>query len=134
MPYELSFSKEFEVSRDDPDFYINDCCWGGDVVIERLLPLLEGNYESIRTCQEDWGWFIWFRKGGQRFEINIQCDVPQEGEFRIHLVAFRRNWMFRRLTSDTPELESLRETVTKELQAWTGKVMTTRMSTDFRPI
>jgi hypothetical protein len=130
VPYELAFTKSFEVSR-DADFYINDCCWGGDVVTEQLLPLVT-SYEKVFTCQEDWGWFIWFRKGDQRFEINIMCDAPKVGEFRIHLVAFRRKW-FRRRYADTPELEDLRKAVVQKLREWAREVQVTLLDSNFAP-
>ena len=136
VPYELAFTKSFEVSCDDPEargphaFYINDCCWGGDVVSNLLLPLVKADYERIQAGQEDWGWMIWFRKGDQRFQINIHCDVPKEGEFRIHLVAFRRKWLRRRV-ADTPELEALRKAVVEKLHEWVSKVKVTPMGPDF---
>jgi hypothetical protein len=136
MPYELAFTKALEVSCGDPDargpraFYINDCCWGGDVVTQLLLPLVQSNYERVIDCQEDWGWLIWFRKGDQRFEINIMCDAPKVGEFRIHLVAFRRKWLRKRI-ADTPELEALRKAVVQKLHDWVPKVQVTPMGPDF---
>jgi hypothetical protein len=130
VPYELAFTKSFEVSHDDPDFYINDCCWGGDVVSDLLLPLVRSDYEKIQAGQEDWGWMIWFRKGDQRFQINIQCDEPKVGEFRIHLVAFRRKFL-RKKIEDTPELKVLRDAVTKTLKEWAGKVVITPMGANF---
>ena len=138
MPYELAFTKSFEVSCDDPEargpraFYINDCCWGGDVVTEQLLPLVK-DYEKVFTCQEDWGWFIWFRKGDQRFEINIMCDAPKVGEFRIHLVAFRRKWL-RRVVADTPELETLLGLVAAQLNFWASDVKVAKVNEDFLPV
>jgi hypothetical protein len=135
VPYELAFTKSFEVSHSDPDargphaFYINNCCWGGDVVTEQLLPLVK-DYEKVFTCQEDWGWLIWFRKGDHRFEINIMCDAPKAGEFRIHLVAFRRKWLRKRV-ADTPELEALRKEVVQKLREWAGKVKVTPMGPNF---
>jgi hypothetical protein len=136
VPYELSFTKVFEIAPERAgwgpgQFYINDCCWGGDVICQRLLPLIEPHYEKVRSLQEDWGWFIWFRKGDQRFEINVMCDCPEYGEFRIHLVAFTRDWLLRRVTRDTPELEQMRAVVTNELRSWAGKVETTPMDSNF---
>ncbi len=100
------------------------------MVTEQLLPLVK-DYEKLIHCQEDWGWLIWFRKGNQRFEINIMCDAPEAGEFRIHLVAFRRDWLFRRVTFDTPELEALRDLVVSELRRWAGQVAVVKVNEDF---
>jgi hypothetical protein len=33
MPYEVAFTKTLQVS--EANRYINECCWGGDVVIGR---------------------------------------------------------------------------------------------------
>lgn len=49
MPYELTFTHRFDVPNDD-SVYINDCCFAGDVITERLMPLVEGNYERIESC------------------------------------------------------------------------------------
>jgi hypothetical protein len=138
VPYELAFTKSFEVSCPDPEargpraFYINDCCWGGDVVTEQLLPLVK-DYEKVIHCQEDWGWLIWFRKGDQRFEINIMCDAPRVGQYRIHLVAFRRKWLRKRI-ADTPELEALRDLVVPELRSWAGEVAVVKVDDNFLPV
>ena len=61
MPYEISFRKFIEVP--DPEIYFNECCWGGDVVQQQLLPLVTAEYTDVMAEQEDWGWFIWFKKG-----------------------------------------------------------------------
>ena len=39
----------------DREQYINDCCIGGDVVLDVLLPELRGIYDDLMTNQEDWG-------------------------------------------------------------------------------
>jgi hypothetical protein len=120
MAYELSFTKRLTVS--DSEMYINDCCWGGDQVRDYLLPLVEGRYEKIQTGQEDWGWYIWFRRSPLRFAIDIYCDDPERGEFRVRLSAQRKRWPFDRSEIDTPELEELKEQVIARLTAWAGKV------------
>ena len=61
MPYELSFTKRVPIV--DREQYINECCIGGDVVVNRLLPSVRSRYTDVQTNQEDWGWFIWFRQG-----------------------------------------------------------------------
>ena len=74
MPYEIAFTKRLDVA--DTDVYINECCWGGDVVTEQLLPTVNARYEDVQRDQEDWGWFIWFRKGRTSLAIDVFCDVP----------------------------------------------------------
>jgi len=121
MPYELSFRKPLSVA--DPEAYINDCCWGGDQVRDYLLPMVEGRFEKIQTTQEDWGWFIWFRKGEVRLAIDIFCDNPKTGEFRVRLSSERKKgWIFGRWEIGTSELEELKDQVVARLSAWAGKV------------
>ena len=117
MPYEVSFTKRVEVT--DREQYINDCCVGGDIVVNRLLPAVRARYTDIQTEQEDWGWFIWFREGDVRLAIDVFTDDPA-GEFRIHLTSRARRWgVFDRVV-DTPELDALRALVASELAAWVG--------------
>ena len=126
MPFEVSFVKRLTVS--DPDLYINDCCWGGDQVRDYLLPLVEGRFEKIQTTQEDWGWFIWFRKGEVRLAIDIFCDDAEKGEFRVRVSSERKKgWLFGRWEIDTPELEGLKNEVVARLSGWAGKVEVERV-------
>ena len=116
MPYEVSFTRRVPIV--DREQYINDCCVGGDVVANRLLPVVRGRYEDIDTSQEDWGWFIWFRKGPVRLAIDIFTDDPDAGEFRIHLTSRTRRLFVFDSAVDTPELEELRALVAADLAAW----------------
>ena len=126
MPYELSFRKQLTVA--DPDLYINDCCWGGDQVRDYLLPLVDGRFEKIQTTQEDWGWFIWFRKGEVELAIDIFCDDPKTGEFRVRVSSERkRGWLFERWETDTLELEGLKDEVVARLSAWAVEVKVERV-------
>ncbi|HMD40864.1 MAG TPA: hypothetical protein VKH15_16380 [Candidatus Acidoferrum sp.] len=119
MPYEISFTKKIAVEK--TDIYFNECCWGGDSVRDVLLPLIAGKYEDVETNQEDWGWFIWFRKGGERLGIDICCDDPSTGEFRIRLSSRTRKFLwFYRDDVDTPELETIRVIVCAKIQEWAG--------------
>ena len=118
MPYEFSFTRRFTVN--DAEIYINQCCWGGDVVRDRLLPTVTANFEDIQTAQEDWGWFIWFRNGPVRLAIDIFCDDPKTGAFRVHLSSWRRMLFFARSFVDSPELEKVKDLVCSEIQAWAG--------------
>jgi len=119
VPYELSFTAAVAVS--DAGQYINDCCWGGDVIRDRLLPVVRDGYQEIRTEQEDWGWFIWFREGSVRLAVDIHCDDAEAGAFRIRLTSRRRKWLGSEIV-DTPELERLREAVLSTLAAWAGSI------------
>jgi hypothetical protein len=77
MPYEITFTKSLSVR--DESIYINECCWGGDVVRDELLPLVSQNAADLQTGQEDWGWFIWFKRGQVHLAIDICCDDPRKG-------------------------------------------------------
>ena len=79
MPDAVSFTKR--VSVVDREQYINDCCIGGDIVVNQLLPSVEARYSDIQTHQEDWGWFIWFRSGSVQLAIDVFTDNPDEGTF-----------------------------------------------------
>jgi hypothetical protein len=118
MPSEVSFTKRVDVV--DRERYINDCCVGGDVVVDRLLPSVSARYEDIQTEQEDWGWFIWFRAGAVRLAIDVFTDDPDAGAFRIHLISRTRRWGLFERVADTQELDALRGLVASELAAWVG--------------
>jgi hypothetical protein len=118
--YEISFTKPLVVA--DSDIYINDCCWGGDVVRDQLLPLVSSSYEKLQTGQEDWGWFLWFRRGPVRLAIDICCDNSTTGEFRVRLSSQVKRGLFGRWEVATPQLEEIRRLVTSQLEAWAGKL------------
>src|SRR4030095_4678767 len=118
MPYELSFTKKFPVP--DDEIQSNPCCWGGDVIRNRLLPLIRPRYTGIMTEQEDWGWFIWFKRGEVSLAIDIHTDDAETGAFRVLLYSRKRKLLFFSQEADTPELEELKELVTSDLRNWAG--------------
>jgi len=116
VAYELTFTKRVPLL--DRDRYINDCCVGGDVVVNQLLPAVQARYDHIRTHQEDWGWFIWFRKEAVSLAIDVFTDDPEVGEFRIHLRSSVKRMLVLDREVDTPELDELQTLVVSELSAW----------------
>src|SRR4029434_1874562 len=118
MPYELSLTKAIVIT--DPDQYINECCIGGDLVVDQLLPLVQSRYTQIQSNQEDWGWFIWVQKGKVHLAIDVYTDDPDRGEFRVRLTSTLKRFLWRYDEVDTPELDELRDLVTRELKQWTG--------------
>jgi hypothetical protein len=121
----LCLSLTAAVTPADESIYINACCWGGDVIRDRLLPVVE-NVPHRETGQEDWGWYIWlFEENslarGARLEINISCDDIERREFRIHLLARRRRYLFSS-TSVTPALTDLYERVKANVELWADRV------------
>lgn len=123
MPYELSFTKRVDVANRDG--YINDCCIGGDVVAERVLPAIRQRFaEAGEPVGEDWGWALWFPAGDGLLYVDIYCDDPATGEYRIHVGARKKRFLFLKDVADTPEVEELLRIVAGELAEWTGKLPT----------
>jgi hypothetical protein len=132
MPYELSFTKRVDVA--DREQYFNECCVGGDVVINQLLPVLRKEYGELQTNQEDWGWFAWFSEAGTDLAVDVFCDNPDTGEFRIHLTSRVRRVLFGCKVADTPPLEQLRERVLAVLVPWVGQQpQVTRLDAKYMP-
>jgi hypothetical protein len=132
MPYEVTFSKKLDV--DDPEPYINECCYGGDVVAEVIANSLGATYGELDPVQEDWGWLIWITQNNLKLEINISCNDKDAGDFQIHLVTKAKHLFFSTRIADTHELEVLREAVVKALTTWLGKEPeVTRLNTKFLP-
>ena len=126
MPYEVTFIKKVAIT--DRERYINECCVGGDVVVDRLLPAVKQRYTDVQTNQEDWGWFIWFRGVGARLAIDVFTDDPEQGAFRIHLTSRVRRLLFFDSIADTSELDQLRDLVESELMGWAdGRCRVTRL-------
>ncbi|MDJ0906434.1 MAG: hypothetical protein QNI96_10475 [Woeseiaceae bacterium] len=133
MPYELSFTKSLAV--ENPDIYWNECCWGGDYVSERLLPMVRGGYEGVWHDQEDWGWFIWFHDGDTKLAVDVYCDDPKTGTFRIFLTSQVRRPLFGYRITDTDELFQLKTRVSKELESWVdGDIVETLLDKNHDPI
>ena len=118
MPYEVAFTKRVPIT--DRERYINECCVGGDAVVDSLLPAVRERYTDIQTNQEDWGWFIWFRKGAIKLAIDVTTDDGDAGEFRIRLSSHTKR-LFGYKEADTPELEELRVLVESELRNWAAE-------------
>jgi hypothetical protein len=118
VPYELSFRKRVSIA--DREQYFNECCIGGDLVTDQLMPMVQQHYTDVQTNQEDWGWFIWFRKGDVRLAIDVFTDDPDTGAFRIHLTSRVKRMLVLDAIIDTPELEELRTLVVGELSPWVG--------------
>ena len=116
MPYIVSFVKPVVIV--DREQYINDCCIGGDLVLEQLLPSLEERYGDLQSNQEDWGWFAWFEQSGVKLAVDVHTNDGNAGEFQVHLTSRKPRFLLGARTQDTPELEALRELVVSRLQSW----------------
>jgi len=116
MPYIVSFVKPIPVA--DQDQYINDCCVGGDLVLEQLLPSLRERYGELFSNQEDWGWFVWFEHSGVKLAVDVHTNDAAAGEFQVHLTSRKPRFLLGAKIHDAPELEALREVVVSKLQLW----------------
>ena len=116
MPYEIAFTRPITIK--DRDEYFNECCVGGDQVVDALLPAVRARYDDIQDNQEDWGWFIWFKRGDVSLAIDIHTDDPDIGAFRVHLYSRKKRLWFFSQEVDTPELEELRQLVEADLRQW----------------
>jgi len=116
MPFSIRFRKPVDVTVAEP--YINDCCIGGDVVLEHLLPALRQTYGDLEPTQEDWGWFVWFEHVGVKLAVDVFTQDPLTNEFEIHLTSRKAGLLRSARVVDTPELEALRRRVVSSLEAW----------------
>ena len=134
MPYIVSFAKPIAVP--DRDSYINECCVGGDIVLEQLMPALRQHYgPDVHPVQEDWGWFAWFEHEGVKLAVDVHTDDADAGEFQIHLTSRRPRPLFGAKVEDTPELERLREHVLSGLTAWgVAQLSVERVDEKYRPL
>ncbi len=99
------------------------------------LPTISGHYEDLQQNQEDWGWFIWFCRGRTALAVDVFCDDPAQGAFRVHLTSRHKRWLLFDQVVDTPELEELREVVVRELEAWAGSsCKVTRLDSKHMPV
>jgi len=118
MPYEISFTRL--VALADRDDYINECCVGGDAVVDALFPaVLAAGYKNLQRNQEDWGWFIWFTKGSVKLAIDVHTDDGDAGEFRIRLTSQTKRLLGYK-EADTPELDELLKLVESALKKWSA--------------
>lgn len=116
MPYIVSFVKPVAIV--DREQYINDCCIGGDLVLEQLLPSLKERYGDVQSNQEDWGWFAWFEQSDVKLAVDVHTNNENAGEFQVHLTSRKQRLLLGAKIQDTPELEALRELVVSRLQSW----------------
>ena len=123
MPYSVSFTKQIVSGGSEP--YINDCCTGGDLVLEQLLPSLRERYGAdLAPVQEDWGWFVWFDRDGLQLAVDVFTHDHVSGDFEIHLTSRRPRWLRSAQVADTPELDLLRDRVVAALRQWPVETLT----------
>ena len=113
MPYILQFTKPVAIT--DREQYINECCVGGDRIVEALMPAVRERYQDIESAQEDWGWFIWCKQGPLLLAIDVFTDNAEAGQFRVCLTT-RVKRFFGYRDADTPALDELRAFVESALR------------------
>ncbi len=118
MAYEIEFTTTVVV-EDPKSSYINDCCWGGDAICNRLLlgPSVFEVYGNITNGQEDWGWYIWMRQGRRAHRIHVQCDDIKSCAFRIHVFSSEKGWWHWKGV-DTLETDRINEAVVAKIRKW----------------
>ncbi|MYN44759.1 hypothetical protein GTP23_06690 [Pseudoduganella sp. FT93W] len=132
MPYELSFVKS--IAQVERESYCNNCCVGGDLIAEALLPALTPRYGELDPIEEDWGWHIGFKYADVKLAVDIFCDDPDKGEFRVHLTSRVRGF-FGSKVRDTPELEILKRMLIDAISAWEDYVpAVTKLDEKYFPI
>ena len=70
--------------REVKPHFINPCCFGEDFVAwlsRELAPLQNAGFALSEPIQEDYGWGLWARHGGDPFWIAVGCveDGPTDG-------------------------------------------------------
>jgi hypothetical protein len=114
MPYALTFHLQAAVQ--DPDKYINDCCVGGDIVLDKIEPTMKKMYTAVEANQEDWGWFAWMEKDSVKLAVDIFNEDTESMSFRVHITGRRSRWVLPDKVEDTAELEELKTMVVSLLQ------------------
>lgn len=116
MPYTLNFNKNVEI--EDREKYINECCVGGDIVLDQLLPALRKQYGELQSEQEDWGWFAWFKQADINLAVDVFTENDKTGSFQILLTSRVPRFLFGHKTRDTPELQELKSLIISQLRSW----------------
>ena len=133
MPYALTFRRQVPIV--DREQYINECCVGGDLVLDRVLPAIRAAYQDLQSNQEDWGWFAWFQQSGVKLAVDVFTDDPEAGQFQMHLTSRKPRLLFGSKVEDTPELDTLRLLVVRELEAWpVEELRVQRVDANYMPV
>lgn len=133
MPYAIRFTKPVVIVA--RQHYINDCCVGGDIILERLMPALRERYGALESNQEDWGWYAWFEHEGVKLAVDIFTNDEQTGEFELHLTSRLPRLLLPAKVQDLPELDRLRELVAHDLRVWpVSRLDISQVDDQYKPI
>ena len=114
MPYGVYFTKPLAIT--DRSQYINECCVGGDVILDALELAIRSRYQDVQANQEDWGWFIWFAKDKVGLAVDIHCEDPEAGAYRLHLTSRAKRFLLPDRVIDLPELDEMKELVVTRIE------------------
>ena len=102
--------------------------------MDQLLPAFRREYGEVQSDQEDWGWFAWFSTPRTDLAVDVFCDDPERGQFRVHLTSRIRRLILGSKVVDTPELDALRSLVVARLAQWLDKPPhVTRLDAKYMP-
>jgi hypothetical protein len=133
MPYEIVFQKMLPVA--DEGLYISDCCFGGDVVCDTLLPALERRYDAPLANQEEWGWRLRMETGGVDLAVDVFCEDAFIGDYKLQLTSRVSGNKGTGPLVDLPQLDALRDTVVAVLTAWLGTAPgVVRLDAAYQPV
>jgi hypothetical protein len=124
MPFVIRFRTPVAAAAAEDEPYLNDCCIGGDVVLERLLPSLRETYGEVQPTQEDWGWFVWLEQDRVQLAVDVLTQNPITSEFEIRLTSRKASFFRPTRVIDTPELEALRARLVAQLESWPVAALT----------
>lgn len=131
MAYEIEFTTT--VTPLVEKSYINACCWGGDVICDRLLSQASiwKMYGSAISGQEDWGWYIWIRQGRRMHRIHVQCDDIKSSVFRMQVYSSEKSW-FKWKDVDFSDTDRINLAVAAEIRKWGIIQSVTKWTPDFK--
>jgi hypothetical protein len=70
------------------DHFINECCFGEDLIAWLRDKVTAGGYTADEPYQEDWGWEVEFRRGSEKYFVGASGTSdgdparPDYGEWR----------------------------------------------------
>lgn len=117
MDFELLSERIY--AGDGDEKYINDCCVGGDEILNSLALHLAGHFgvppEKLAIYQEDWGWALEFEKDGVSYHTGVANQSNEDGQtlFRVVGEAQRKEkgWIFSKTVAAEAESAELAKSV-----------------------
>ena len=87
-------TSRFNLSKVGDDF-INDCCFGEDLITWLREKLLSAGYDVDEPGQEDWGWLVEVQRGSEKYNVGTSGNSdedparPDYGEWRVFVEPHR---------------------------------------------